>query len=137
MPVQWIRKVEPAPPARRAQLAVTVDDRSVSLSSALRQELAEDLVEGQALWVRFGVRRGRLAVAKARPEDDDAWPINRNTGRTHSKKLRALLAAKGIVNGRYIMSWNGRAKCYLSAEREDIVPQRRRQREEGAEPATA
>lgn len=137
MPVQWIRKVQRDQPARRSMLAVTVDDRSISLSTALRQALTEGLEEGQELRVLFGVRRDRLAVARANPDDDDAWTINRNTGRTNNKKLRALMAEKGIANGRYIMQWNGRAKCYLSVQREDIVPRRRRKQEEDAQQATA
>lgn len=137
MAVQWIRKTREDQPSRRSVLAVTIDDKSISLSTALREALTEGLEEGQELRVLFGVRRDRLAVAKADPDDDEAWTINRKTGRTNNKKLRALLAKKGIVNGRYILRWNGRSRCYLSVERQDIVPRRRRKAEEDVQQASA
>ena len=101
-------------------LAVTVDRNAVVLSSALRRELLGEDGQDQPLRVLLGVRGGKLALAKADPDDTEAWLVNKKTGRTSSKQLLALLGKKGVAEGRYIMRWSPRSRCYLSVECQEV-----------------
>jgi len=129
--VEWIRKTAgDNKQTRRETLAVTVDRKAVVLSSALRRELLGEDGQDQPLRILLGVRGGKLALAKADPADTEAWLVNKKTGRTSSKQLMALLAEKGVSEGRYIMRWSPRSRCYLSVERQEVP---RRRRKEAAE----
>lgn len=130
MPVEWIRKTDRGnKQSQRETLAVTVDQKAVVLSSALRRELIGENGQDQPLRILVGVRGGRLALAKADPADTDAWLVNKKTGRTNSKQLLSLLAEKGVAEGRYIMRWIPRSRCYMSIERQEVRPRRRKQAE--------
>ena len=127
MAVEWIRKTDGGnKQSRREILAVTVDRKAVVLSSALRRELLGEDGQDQPLRILLGVRGGKLALAKADPADTEAWLVNKKTGRTSSKQLLALLAEKGVAEGRYIMRWSPRARCYMSIERQEVRRRRRR-----------
>lgn len=127
MAVEWIRKAgEGRRHAMQETLAVTVDQNAVVLSAAMRRELLAEHGQDQPLRIMVGVRRGNLAVAKADPADPEAWLVNKSTGRTSSKQVLGLLAAKGVAEGRYIMRWNPRSRCYMSIERQEVRRRRRR-----------
>ena len=105
---------------------MTVDQKAVVLSSTLRRELLGDDKQDQPLRILLGVRGGKLALAKAGPADTEAWLVNKKTGRTSSKQLLALLGEKGVAEGRYIMRWNPRSRCYMSVERQEVRRRRRK-----------
>ena len=127
MSIEWIRRTGRANrQSRRETLAVTVDQKAVVISSALRRELLGEDGRDQPLRILLGVRGGKLALAKADPSDTEAWLVNKKTGRTSSKELIALLAEKGVVEGRYIMRWSPRSRCYMSVERQEVQRRRRK-----------
>ncbi|ADU51309.1 hypothetical protein Tmar_1196 [Thermaerobacter marianensis DSM 12885] len=135
--IEWIRKSADRDTRSNGTLAVNILPNAVSLSAALREELATQDGKKPGVYVLFGTNGSKLVVVKARPDDKDAWYINPKTGRTHNKKLLALLAEKGFHQGRYVMEWNKRSKCYMSVETVAIKPRRRRAAKAPAEKATA
>ncbi|EKP93806.1 hypothetical protein [Thermaerobacter subterraneus] len=126
MAIEWIRKSDERETRSAGALAVHILPNAVSLSASLREALMSTNGKKPGVYVLFGVKGQKLALVKAEPDDRDAWYFNPKTGRTHNKKLLALLAEKGFGQGRYIMEWNKRAKCYLSVEAQAITPRRRR-----------
>lgn len=129
--VTWLTKSDVKSQGRsRPQLVVTIDGRSLALSTALRKELGAEA--GQPLRILVGVRRGKLALAKADPNDESAWRVNGKTGRTSNRELLGLLAEKGVTEGRYVMEWNARSKCYVAKGRLELQPRRRRREEPAA-----
>ena len=126
MAVEWIRKSKGTEGGRTSTLTVSILPNAVSLSAGLRQELMTQDGKKPGIYVLFGAQGKKLALVKAHPDDEDAWYINPKTGRTHNKKLLALLAEKGFGEGRYVMEWNKRSRCYLSVEKVAVTPRRRR-----------
>lgn len=126
MAVQWIRKSAASTDGRATKLAVSILPNAVSLSADLRKELMSGDGSSKGIYVLFGFQGNKLALVKADSSHADAWRINPKTGRTHNKKLLALLAEKGFGQGRYVMEWSKRAGCYLSVARETVTRRRRR-----------
>ena len=126
MAIEWLRKSDEGETRNAGTLAVNILPNAVSLSAALREQLMTQNGKKPGVYVLFGVKGQKLALVQAQPDDQDAWYINPKTGRTHNKKLLALLAEKGFGQGRYVMEWNKRSKCYLSVETRAITPRRRR-----------
>lgn len=126
MAIEWIRKSDEREARSAGTLAVNILPNAVSLSASLREELMASNGKKPGVYVLFGAKGQKLALVKAQPDDPDAWYINPKTGRTHNKKLLASLAEKGFAQGRYVMEWNKRSKCYLSVETHPITPRRRR-----------
>lgn len=126
MPVEWIRKTGSADGVASPSFTVSILPNAVSLSAALRNELISHEGKKPGIYVLFGAQGKRLALVKARPDDADAWYFNPKTGRTHNKKLLALLAERGFTEGRYVMEWSKRSRCYLSTETLAVTPRRRR-----------